>query len=199
MKRKHSAADWFNLGIAVVVFVAVLGLGIYLLAKGISDHKTGEIVGGSFLALIGGIVPGVLVFYMLQGAARKAVPGMAPPKITLTIDGAAFAPGAEVTGRVDVTDSGHSRKLEVALHCHDSTADYKGVSWTGIGPPLASGNLTAPQSYNFSLVLPPDAAPNFSSGGATIWWEVEARIDVIGSDARVAQQIAVALPQKQPA
>jgi hypothetical protein len=194
VKRKHTAADYFNLGIGIVVLAVLLGLGIYLLAKGISDHKTGEIIGGAFLAVIGGIVPACLIVLGLQKAARSSVPGLAPPTITLTLASGQFSPGDQVAGRVDVTESGRVRKLEVLLRCHDSTPSYKGISWSTASSPLATGSVAAPASYSFSVALPADAPPTFSNGGASIWWDVDARCDVVGSDVHVAHQIEVAAP-----
>ncbi len=194
MKRKHTAGDYFNLGIGIVVLAFLLGLGIYLLVKGISDHNTGAIIGGVFLTVIGGIVPVFLLVLGLQKAARSSVPGLAPPKVTLTLASAQFSPGDQVAGRVDVTESGRVRTLEVLLRCHDSTLSYKGISFSTASSPLATGSLAAPASYSFSVALPADAPPTFSSGGASIWWDVDARCDVVGSDVHVAQQIEVAAP-----
>ncbi len=197
VKRQHSASDYFNLGIAIVVLAVLLGAGIYLMVKGISDHKTGQIIGGAFLAVIGGIVPAFLVVLGLQKAARSTVPGLAPPKIAVTLTSEQFSPGDQVTGRVDVTESGRLRKLEVLLRCHDSGPSYKGISWSTASSPLATGALAAPASYSFSIRVPHDAPPTFSLGGATIWWDVDARCDVIGSDLHVPQRIEVAAPVRR--
>ena len=110
----------------------------------------------------------------------------------MTIPRTQFAPGDSVSGRVDVTESGHARKLEVSLHCCDRTADYQGISWSATAAPLATGELTAPSSHSFSIQVPADAPSTFDAGaGASIWWEVDARCDVLGSDVHATQQIQV--------
>ena len=70
MKRQRTASDWFSAGIALVVMGVFLVVGIVLIVHGISRHNTGGIVGGAFLAAIGGIVPVFLLYFGLQKAAR---------------------------------------------------------------------------------------------------------------------------------
>jgi hypothetical protein len=137
-----------------------------------------------------------LIFLMLQRLVRGAAPGLAPPKIELSLASANASPGAQIGGRVDVTQSGRVRRLEVTLSCHDRSPSYKGVSWTSPAITLASGELAAPGSYSFSIPLPSDAAPTFSTGDASIWWEVDARCDVVGTDVHATRQIEVAAPAR---
>jgi hypothetical protein len=174
--------------------VFLLVVGIVLLSNGISQHKTPSIVGGAFMTAVGGILPAFLLFLGLQRAARGAVPGLKPPKINLTIDKSGFAPGDTVAGRVDIVEAGHVRSLDVSLACHDRTSDYQGVSFTGAASSLAQGELAPPASYAFSLTLPADAPVTYGGDGARIWWVLDARCNVLGSDEHVSQEITVRVP-----
>jgi hypothetical protein len=196
VNRKRTAGDYFNLGIALLVVGVFLAVGVALIVDGITHHKTAELVGGGFMAAIGGALPVYLAFLLLQRIARGAAPGLAPPKIDLVLVSERSAPGSQVAGRVDVIQSGRVRTLEVTLACHDSSFSYKGVSWSSPATAIASGQLSAPGSYSFSIQLPPDAPPTFSFGGAAIWWEVDARCDVIGTDVHATKRIDVATPAR---
>jgi hypothetical protein len=191
MKRTRRAGDWFKAVIALAVTIAWLVAGIVLLVHGISMHNGGAIAGGAFLTAIGAIAPGILLYFAVQKTARSAIPGLKPPKVTVTIDRTEFAPGDTVSGRVDIVEEGHLRELDIALVCHDSTSDYQGVSFTTARSRLAEGALAPPESYPFSISIPADAPISYSADGAKIWWLVDARCDVLGTDEHVTAQIEV--------
>lgn len=199
MKRQRTASDWFSAAIALAVMVAFLVIGIVLLIHGINRHNGGSIAGGAFLTAIGAIVPVMLLYFGLQRAARSAMPGLKPPKVTVTVDKPQLRAGDTVAGRVDITEAGHVRKLDVSLVCHDKTSDYQGVSFTSEPSMLAEGELAPPASYPFSIAIPADAPISYSGYGASIWWVVDARCDVLGTDEHVTHQIEVVSGRSLPA
>jgi hypothetical protein len=87
----------------------------------------------------------------------------------------------------------------VWLKCCDHTIDYKGTSWSTATEPLATGELPAPTDYTFTLTLPAAAPICYSDGGVGIWWEVEARCDVFGTDVRAVTRLDVAVSDRVPA
>jgi|GEM_PF-2809978 len=192
MKRQRTPSDYGNLAIALAVLAALIGFGVDLIVKGVHAHKAAEIAGGGFLAACGAVVPAVILGKLLQGGLRRAVPGAEPPAFELALDRPRYAPGDQVTGHVKVSRAGRLRKLTVSLRCHDKTLDYSGSSYTPAGVAVASGEVPAPTEYPFTLTLPADAPPSYSDGLAEIWWQVEARADVIGSDVRSVARIDVA-------
>jgi hypothetical protein len=194
VKRPDSATGWFNVAIGLAVIVFCLVLGIITLIHGIHRHNSGTIVGGAILTALGAIAPAIGVYAVVQKAARSTVPALKPPKIALTIEKSGFAPGDAVAGRVDIVEAGHVRSLDVSLACHDRTSDYEGVSFMGAASTLAQGELAPPASYAFSVTIPADAPVTYGGNGARIWWVLDARCNVLGTDEHASQEITVRVP-----
>ena len=197
MKKKLGPADIFNLLVALAVLLAVIVGGIVLIANGISSHHGGEIAGGVFLVASGALVPVWVGAKLFEPVLRRHLPGATPPTIQLELDKARVAPGEQVSGHVRVLTAGHTRALDVSLRCRDSSTDYKGTSWSTTTATLATGELPAPTEYTFTLALPPDAPPTYASAGVAVWWEVDARCDLLGTDQHAISRIEVALPGKR--
>ena len=125
------------------------------------------------------------------GLLRRAMPGAPPPAIGVELQRTQVAPGETLGGHVKVSESGRARRLTVALCCRDRTADYVGTSQQVGLQTLASGALTAPAELPFTIAVPPEAPPSYSAGAISIWWEVEARCDVFGSDVKARAQVEV--------
>ena len=184
----------FNLLLGLAALLVLVVGGIVLIVKGVRDHSAGDLIGGSFLVVIGAAVPAVLGGTLVEVLLRRMIPGHKPPAVTISVDQTRVVPGGHLAGRVKVTESGHVRRLGVALRCHDRTPDYKGTSMTIGDQTLATGELTAANEFPFTLALPPDAPPSYSTGtGIEIWWEVGAHCNVFGPDVHCATKVEVAL------
>src|SRR5206468_560258 len=70
--------------------------------------------------------------------------------------------------------------------------NYQGTSLRIPGPALQRGPLAAGASFDFSVALPADAAPAYQDGGTEIWWELEARCDLPGSDVHQVARVIIA-------
>jgi hypothetical protein len=116
---------------------------------------------------------------------------MSSVQIRVTPERATYVAGEQVSGRVEVVEGGEVRKLDVSLRCRDSTLSYQGTSWSATSAPLATGELTPPATYSFSIALPADAAPTFNGEVGEIWWELDARCDVPGKDVHATTKITV--------
>jgi hypothetical protein len=112
-------------------------------------------------------------------------------KLEVSVEGERFRPGDTVRGTIKVTKGGRSRSLEAFLLYRDATDDYGGTSISVPGGTLHKGALEAGESYEFSIDLPADAKPNFSSAHGRLWWEAHARSDELGPDTHAGQEIEV--------
>ncbi len=115
-------------------------------------------------------------------------------KLEVSVEGERFQPGDTVKGSVNVTDGGRSRGLEAFLLYRDATADYGGTSISVPGGSLHKGALETGESYEFSIELPVDAKPTFSSAHGRLWWEAHATSDEFGPDTHAGQEFQVELP-----
>ncbi len=105
-----------------------------------------------------------------------------------------YAPGETVHGWVRVQEGRRSRRIEVSLQYREKTSDYSGCVLQ-VGPvEVHQGDLEAGQSYEFTLQLPGDAPPAYSTGLGQMWWAVMVHSDQVGPDKYVSRRIEVALP-----
>ncbi|MGH3043206.1 MAG: hypothetical protein ACRDM2_00625 [Gaiellaceae bacterium] len=114
------------------------------------------------------------------------------PAIELQLAGERFAPGDRVSGSVVVTGGGGLRTLEVALEFHEKSPDYEEVP-IRVPQTLHTGDVRTGQSLPFSLALPADALPGYSSANGELYWELDVKSDELGPDTHVRRRIEVVL------
>lgn len=113
------------------------------------------------------------------------------PRFELQLDRERYPPGDAIKGTVLVVEGGGSRFLEALLEYKEETDDYLEVATSISSGPLHEGDLTTGTSFEFELVLPPDALPNYKSDHGELFWEVDVRSDELARDTHERQRIEV--------
>lgn len=121
------------------------------------------------------------------------------PRLQLQLDRERYRPGEAVRGSILVLEAGGSRSLEALLEYTEETADYREVSISIPTGPLHEGELTTGTSFDFELVLPPNALPNYKSEHGELYWEVDAKSDERGRDTHDRRRIEIELPDRETA
>jgi hypothetical protein len=113
--------------------------------------------------------------------------------LAVRLDRERFAPGEQVTGRVEVVEEAKGRELTVALEYRDWTSDYRSISRSvPLATPLGVGDLQAGASFPFSLALPADAAPEHTGVNGAVSWGIHAHLERFGPDFHAWHVIQVA-------
>ena len=107
------------------------------------------------------------------------------PSLGIEVDKPAegsFKPGDWVRGRVNVTEGGNSRALNVEVRFRERTDDYSATAATYGQTQLHEGELSAGASFPFAIQLPPDCLPSLQTPNAMLFYEVCACSDDRGLD-----------------
>jgi hypothetical protein len=104
------------------------------------------------------------------------------PALNIEVDQDTFKPGDWVRGRINVTEGGNSRALQVEVRFRERTNDYSATAATYGQTQLHEGELSAGASFPFAIQLPPDCFPSLQTSNAMLFYEVRARSDERGLD-----------------
>ena len=120
-------------------------------------------------------------------------------KLVLDDDSLRFRPGDWVRGHVAILEDIAARDLSVTLRFRERSPDYSATVREMSSGELHTGDVLAGQSYEFSVQIPADALPTFSSRNGALYWQVEARLNQFGIDTRAAQGIDVSVERSAAA
>jgi hypothetical protein len=112
-------------------------------------------------------------------------------RLRLEVDGEPLAAGSPVAGRVVVGEGGRVRSLVVRLALVERTKDFHAVALAAGEAVVAEGDLADGAVLPFLLRLPHDAAPTVATTHARLGWELQARADRLGPDAKADRPIEV--------
>jgi hypothetical protein len=97
------------------------------------------------------------------------------PKFRIELPRIDYLPGEMVTGRVVVTEPGHSRRLEISLGFWEASAKTFTARARHVpGPVLHTGTLQLDAFLPFTIRIPLDALPNATGPHGMLFWAVEA-------------------------
>ena len=113
------------------------------------------------------------------------------PRLQLRLEQDALRPGETIKGSVLIVEGGGSRSLEVRLDYNEETEDCLDVATSISSGRLHEGDLTTGTSFEFELVLPPDAFPNYKSDHGELYWQVDATSNEFGRDTHEQRRIDV--------
>jgi hypothetical protein len=109
--------------------------------------------------------------------------------LRIEVDAEPLEPGAVVAGRVVVDEGGRARAVSVRLAFVERTQDFHAVARVAAEEVVAEGALDDGTVLPFALRLPPDALPPVATAHARLGWELQARADRLGPDARADRPI----------
>jgi hypothetical protein len=105
------------------------------------------------------------------------------PKFRIELPLINYLPGEMVTGRVVVTEPGHSRRLEISLTFWEVSAKTFTARPRHVpGSVLHTGKLQLDTVMPFSIRIPADALPNAVGPHGVLFWAVEVRSHELGPD-----------------
>jgi hypothetical protein len=115
--------------------------------------------------------------------------------LDLVLDGDSlrFRPGDWVRGHVAVLDDVDARDLRVTVRFRERSPDYTATVREISTGELHTGDVLAGQKYEFSVQIPADALPTFSSANGALYWDVEARLNQFGVDTTAERRIDVSV------
>ena len=113
------------------------------------------------------------------------------PRLRLELERDRYRPGETVSGTVRVVEGGPSRSVEVALVYREATSDYSTSARQVTSGPLHEGELEPGQTFPFTLELPTDALPGYSSANAALGWIVDVKSDKRGLDTHEQRRIEI--------
>src|SRR5215213_6477277 len=102
------------------------------------------------------------------------------PRCAIHFDDGVYAPGDDVQGIVEVTESGRIDVLELEARYWERTTDgFEALAARHSSGVVLRGEVVAGQRYPFVIQLPHDATPAYRSATAWLGWtlEVHVRID----------------------
>jgi hypothetical protein len=120
------------------------------------------------------------------------------PRFRLQLNQERYAPGEAVRGTILVLEGGGSRSLEALLEYNEKTDDYLDVGMSISTGPLHTGDLTLGRSFDFELVLPEDACPNYRSEHGELYWQLDIKSDELGRDTHDRHRIHVEPVRRMP-
>jgi hypothetical protein len=109
----------------------------------------------------------------------------------LQLDRERYAPGDAINGTVLVVDGGDSRSLEALLEYKEETDDYLEVAKSISSGQLHSGELGTGTTFEFELLLPEEALPNYKSEHGELYWELDLKSDERGRDTHERRRIEI--------
>jgi hypothetical protein len=112
-------------------------------------------------------------------------------RLRIEVDAEPLAPGDAVAGRVVVEEGGRARSVSVRLAFVERTEDFHAVARSAGDEVVAEGGLADGAALPFVLMLPPDALPPVATAHARLGWELHARADRLGRDARADRPVEV--------
>jgi hypothetical protein len=112
-------------------------------------------------------------------------------RLVLDGDSSRFRPGDWVRGHVAILDDVDARDLSVTVRFRERSPDYSATVREISSGQLHTGDVLAGQKYEFSVQIPTDALPTFSSANGALYWDVEARLNQFGFDTTEEQRIEV--------
>jgi hypothetical protein len=112
-------------------------------------------------------------------------------RLRIEVDAEPLAPGRAVAGRVVVEEGGRARSVSVRLAFVERTEDFHAVARVAGEEVVAEGALADADVLPFAMTLPPDALPAIATAHARLGWELQARADRLGPDARADRPIEV--------
>jgi hypothetical protein len=112
-------------------------------------------------------------------------------RLRIEVDGEPLAAGDQVAGRVVVEEGGRARSLVVRLAFVERTKDFHAVALAGGEAVVAEGDLAEGAVLPFVLALAHDAPPTIATGNARLGWELHARADRLGPDAKAERPVDV--------
>jgi hypothetical protein len=113
------------------------------------------------------------------------------PQFQLQLDRKCYAPGDAINGTVLVVEGGGSRSLEALLEYKEETDDYLEVANSISSGQLQSGELGTGTTFEFELLLPEDALPNYKSEHGELYWELDLKSDERGRDTHERRRIEI--------
>lgn len=112
-------------------------------------------------------------------------------RLRIEVDGEPLAPGAGVAGRVIVEGGGRARSVSVRLDFVERTRDFHAVALPAGEEVVAEGDLADGVVVPFLLRLPLDALPSIRTPHARLGWELSARANRLGPDAKANRPVEV--------
>jgi hypothetical protein len=111
-------------------------------------------------------------------------------KVTLELDTDPFVAGKQVTGRVNVDESGSSRSLTMTLSFHERTRDFHEIRYSS-DLVVHQGNTLAGDAYDFEFTMPPEAPPSIKTKYGELYWELRLKSDQPGLDTNEDRRVEV--------
>lgn len=112
-------------------------------------------------------------------------------RLRIEVDREPLAPGDVVAGRVIVEGGGRARSVSVRLDLVERTRDFHAVALPAGEEVVAEGELADGAVLPFVLRLPHDAPPAIETPHARLGWELHARADRLGPDAKADRPVEV--------
>lgn len=120
-------------------------------------------------------------------------------RFQLDLDRERYTPGDTIRGRIVVLEAGDSRSLEVLLEYNEEAEDdYSAVAASVATGPLHAGDLATGMSFDFELVLPEDAFPNYRSQHGELYWQLDVKSEEFGRDTHERRRIEVEPVHRTP-